>query len=188
MDRLPPGSAGGSPTVADSAQAYSRPAPDPRVHAGEFGASGRPPISCGHQRPPPGTSPAGRCGRTPGRATSPERPGGRWSGVRPAAAVHYQHQHVERADPVRAVPAADPGTPNSWSFADGTAELQLFRREGGRLRAVSMLCNHHHRGPGTGRFPDGCQVSVTGGQVVSAAGARHWSSRPISERPRSASW
>jgi len=62
------------------------------------------------------------------------------------------------------------GTPNSWSFADGTLNFSYSTEkvdgsgsfDAGSLTTIAVPA---------GQFPNGYQVSVTGGQVVSAAGA-----------------
>ncbi|CAJ1497731.1 hypothetical protein [[Mycobacterium] holstebronense] len=67
-------------------------------------------------------------------------------------------------------PLAVAGTPGAWSFADGTFSFSY---------STEMASGSGHFAAGTQteisvpalQYPDGYQVSVTGGHVVSAPGA-----------------
>jgi endoglycosylceramidase len=62
------------------------------------------------------------------------------------------------------------GTPDSWSFANGTLQFSYFTQEPDGLGSFPAGSQTTISVPGV-EFPDGYTVSVTGGEVVSAPNA-----------------
>jgi endoglycosylceramidase len=67
-------------------------------------------------------------------------------------------------------PQAIAGTPTSWSFTDGTFQLSYSTEMAGGTGHFAAGSQTEIAVPAL-QFPHGYQVSVTGGQVVSAPGA-----------------
>ena len=93
------------------------------------------------------------------------------AGVQPGRSADWrQHQHRQPGHPRRAVPAAGLRHPESYSFDNGTLQFSYSTAEADGLGSFPAGSHTTISVPSV-EFPHGYQVSVTGGEVVSAANA-----------------